>query len=274
MTYQIAILPVAFVLVAGSGVPQTSNKVRPEKKVFENVQAWPATKPGDVKLKNFRPFRAVYERHYSGRSGELRIDRVIMTAERVGWDGRKAALITLIDAADAKWDDTAARHLFSIVDATDMSLLFESGPIPGKAKDYYFMRPAKGMGAMVTTDKATLRKQEFPPGARGFGPGPWVLGSMELRGGLKIRLDPFLSPAANIFGTRSGIVKGKTHFEDVSGGRHPAWLLESGGNLAGSRMGQIYVTDRPPYFLARFSLDLDTGKETRGIRLIKFQLLD
>lgn len=257
---------------------QQSGNVRPEKAAFQNFQSWPATKPGEVRLKNFRPFRAVYERNYlqgSGpNAGDLRVDRVIVTAEEVGWDGTNAALITLIDSADAKWADTAARSLFMIVDLKDLHLLFESGPIPGKAKDYYFVRPEAGMGTMITTDAGTAQQMEFPKGAVGFGPGPWALGSLDLKEGAKIRLDPFVSPAGNIFGIRDGVVKGRRQFRDLSGKTHSAWLLERGGNLSSSRMGQIYVTEQPPYFLARFSVDLDSGEETRGVRLKSFQYLD
>ena len=264
----------SLLLLSSVAVCQRSGDVRPEKEAFKDVKNWPATKPGDVQLKNFRPFRAVYERAYSGPKGDLRVDRVIMTAEEVGWDGKRAALITLIDSADAKWEDAAARNLFMIIDLDDMQLLFESGPIPGKAKDYYFMRPDTGMGTMITTESGTSQTREFPKGAVGFGPGPWALGSLDLKEGARIRLDPFISPAANIFGTRSGIVKGRREFTDLSGKSHTGWLLESGGKLASSRMGQIYVTDQPPYLLARFSVDLDSGKETRGVRLKKFQYLE
>lgn len=275
----IAILPVAWLLLAGPVVtPQNSSQIHPEKRAFQDEQQWSATGPGDVKLKNFRPFRAVYERHYivgaGPTRGQPRVDRVIVTAESVGWDGRKAVLITLIDTGDAKWDDTTARSLFSIVDASDMSLLFESGPIPGKAKDYYFIRPGEGMGTMVMTHDASVQKREFPKGARGFGPGPWVLGSMALKPGQKVRLDPFVAPPGSILGIRSGIVKGKREFTDLSGRKHSGWLLERGGNLKSSRMGQLYVTNSPPYFLGRFSVDLKTKKETRGFRLIEFRLLD
>lgn len=257
---------------------QQSVGVRPEKKAFQDAGSWAATKPGDVRLKNFRPFRAVYERAYrqagGPNAGDLRVDRVIETAEEVGWDGKKAVLITLIDSADAQWEDTAARSLFMIVDLEDMHLLFECGPIPGKAKDYYFIRPDAGMGTMITTAAGTSETREFPKGVVGFGPGPWVLGSLDLKEGAKLRLHPFASPAANIFGVRSGIVKGRREFTDISGTSHTGWLLEDGGNLSSSLMSRIYITDQPPYLLARFSVDLDTGEETRGVRLKTFQYLD
>ncbi len=272
------VLLILTLLSSGTVVCQQSDNVREEKMAYKDVNKWSATKPGDVSLKNFRPFRAVYERNYlqgaGPNAGDLRVDRVIVTAEEVGWDGKKAVLITLIDSGDAKWADTAARNLFMIVDLEDMHLLFESGPIPGKAKDYYFIRPDTGMGTMITTDAGTSETREFPKGAVGFGPGPWALGSLDLKDGAKIRLDPFASPAANILGTRSGIVKGRREFTDLSGQSHAGWLLESGGNLSSSRMAQIYITDRPPYLLARFSVDLDSGEETKGLRLKTFQYLN
>ncbi len=273
-----AMLAIAALCAALPAQAQENAKVRPEKEIFRDAQGWPATQPGEVKLKNFRPFRAVYQRAYLQGSGpnrgDLRVDRVIISAERVGWEGKEAILVTLIDSGQAKWADTAARSLFSIVDARDMSVFFESGPIPGKAKDYYLIRPDKGLGSLVTTENAAVQKQEFPAGAVGFGPGPWVMASMNLEEGMKVRLDRFVSPTSTVFGYRSGIVRGKRDFTDLSGQKRKAWLLEQGGNLASPRMGRIYLIDEPPYLLARFSVDGETKKETQGIRLLSFQYLN
>ncbi len=265
-------------LTLSIGCLPTEQKVRPEKVVFEDADSWPQTAPGSIKLKNFKPFRGVYQRAYSQGSGpnagELRIDRVIVHAEEVGWDGHAAIHIALIDAADAKWDDTAARNLFMIIDREDMRRYFESGPIPGKAKDYYFARPSTGMGTMVMTGDGTTQNQSIPEGIIGWGPGPWAMASTDLRTGAKIHLGPFASPAANIFGNRRGIVKGRLKFQDLGGESHDTWLIETGGNLSNSRMSQILIVPEPPYFIASFSRDLDSGEESKGTRLLSFQLLN
>ena len=90
---------------------------------------------------------------------------------------------------------------------------------------------------------------------------------------MKIHLGPFASPAGNILGNRRGIVKGRRKFEDLGGNSRQAWLVETGGNPTNSRMSQILVVPEPPYFLASFSRDLDSGEESNGTRLLNFQYL-
>ncbi len=277
-TSKLGALLFTFVLLSpGTGAGQ-QERVRSEKAAFQDAASWPQTAPGQVKLRDFRPFRAVYQRSYNQASGpnagQLRTDRVIVHAEEVGWDGKAAILVTLIDSGDPKWNDTAARSLFMVIDRQDMHVYFESGPVPGKAKDYYFAQPETGVGTMVTTADGIAQIQKFPAGLVGWGPGSWVLASMDLKEGMKILLGPFITPGVNIFTHKQGIVKGRKEFVDAGSQKHNAWLIENGGTLSSSRMGQIYVAPQPPYFLASFSRDLDSGQETNGTRLVSFQYLD
>ena len=272
----ILVLTVALSSLTISAVPQ--KPIRAEKEVFKDVNNWAATAPGAIKLKGFKPFRAVYKRSYSQASGpnagQARTDLIIMYAEEVGWDGKAAIMINLIDSADPKWEDTNARQFFTVIDRQDMHVYFESGPIPGKAKDYYFAQPSNGIATMVTTAEGTVQTQKFPAGAVGWGPGPWAMASMDLKGGMKIHLSPAITPVGSILGHRQGIVKDRREFKDAGGRKHNAWLIETGGNLSSSRMGQLYLIPEPPYFLASFSRDLDTGQETDGTRLLSFRYLD
>ena len=141
-------------LAVSQSVAQAQNKPHPEKKVYANVESWPATAPGDVELKHFQPFRAVYDRKYTqglgAGAGQKRQDRVIVHAEEVGWEGRRAAAITMLDTGEAKYADTNMRALTMVTDLENLQVLFEMGPLPGKAKDYYIGRldllgPASGL---------------------------------------------------------------------------------------------------------------------------------
>jgi hypothetical protein len=62
---------------------QSSRDAHPKKAVFADAASWPAIAPGQHPLKNFAPFRAVYERVYRDANGRQRDDRVIITAECV-----------------------------------------------------------------------------------------------------------------------------------------------------------------------------------------------
>ena len=182
---------------------QSQKKFHSAKTVYADVKSWPATAPGEVELKHFQPFRAVYDRQYTQATGpgagEKRRDRVIVTAEEVGWDGNRAVAITVIDSGAAEYPDTNMRSLMMVTALDDLRALFEIGPAPGKAKDYYLGRftDKEVLLSTVTTDTQKLEAQKIPTGKPGFGPGSWVMASMELKEGLKINLSPYYSPQAN-----------------------------------------------------------------------------
>ena len=218
--------------------------VHPKKKIFQEVASWPATAPGDVKLKNFAPFRAVYDRTYKQGSGpnagDSRQDRVIISAEEVGWDGRRAVAITIIDSGIVEHNDTNARVLTLFAGLDDLRVLFEIGPIPGKAKDYYIGRimPDKITLSMITTDTQKLEPEKIKTDKPGFGPGAWVMASMKLREGLKINLSPTYSLRGNSLTSATyGHIVSRGPFVDGSGVEHQAWALcprlpgKAGGTL-------------------------------------------
>jgi hypothetical protein len=104
--------------------PALAQEPHREKKMYADAAAWPATAPGDVELKHFGPFRAVYDREYTQGSGpgagEKRQDRVIVHADEVGWEGRRAAAITMIDSGEARFADTNMRTTTMVADLEDL----------------------------------------------------------------------------------------------------------------------------------------------------------
>ena len=87
------------VSLGSTGAALAQQKAHPKKAALADHGSWPTTAPGEVRLKDFRPFRAVYDREYTQGSGpgagEKRQDRVIVHAEEVGWDWLHAGDVAL-----------------------------------------------------------------------------------------------------------------------------------------------------------------------------------
>lgn len=277
----------AFALVAGITlvILQTNtfgqNYIHPKKKIFQDVKTWKTTAPGSVKLKNFTPFRAVYNRTYKQgagpNAGDERKDRVIVTAENVGWDGQKAVALTLIDSGVVEHSDTMARVYTMFFGLDNLNTLFEIGPIPGKGKDYYIARFDKEMIYLnqITTDTQKLESKKIPTNVKGFGPNTWTMASMDLKTGLKISLAPIYSPKANSLTTyRYGHIVKKETFTDGSGKKYNSWVLETSGNLSSPRVSHVHLIDRPPYYLGTETVNLDTGERKPFTWLKNVTLLD
>jgi len=257
-------------------------QIHPSKQVFADLPTWPVTSPGAIELPHFQPFRAVYERRYTQGSGpgkgEPRRDRVIVSAESVGWDGHEAVGIQVVDSAIAEHADTNARTLFMVVDARDLAVLFETGPIPGKAKDYYFARYEGGdaLVSYVMTGTQELQPQKTPLQAAGFGPGSWVMAAMDLVPGAKIRLAPYYSPRANpISQSDHGYVLDKTTVQDGSGQSHSAWVVESLGwyGASSSKTLRLHLKDSPPYLVGVQIYDHDSGEAKPFVWLRDVQMM-
>ena len=262
----LSILMLGLVLLT---LPQRSysQSVHPKKEIFKSVRSWPVTSPGDVKLKNFSAFRAVYDRVYRQASGPdkgaTRKDRVIISAEKTGWDGIPAISITIIDSGIPEKSDTNARVLTMFVGQEKLNTLFELGPIPGKAKDYYIGRMEKDMAYLsrITTDTQKLQSEKAPLKTPGFGPNAWVMASMELKKGVKISLGPSYSPPGNSLTSASyGHIVSQDTFTDGSGKKYKSWVLETSRNLSSPRVSHVHLIDRPPYYLGTETVNLDTGE--------------
>ena len=266
----------AAVIFAGDSFGQ---QLHPKKKAFQNAARWPEISPSKVKLKNFAPFRAVYDRTYKqglgSKAGELREDRVIISAEEVGWDGRSAIAITLIDSGAKKYRDTNARVLTMFVSRSNLSVLFEIGPVPGKAKDYYIAQIDKDQVVVnsVTTQTQKLKPQKVSIERSGFGPSVWALASMA-RKGKQMKLLPTYSPKGNVLTSiNAGYFMGKETFTDGSGKEHQAWVLETTKSFSSPQVKRLYLVDQPPYYLGTESVDLDTGEKKRSVWLRYVDLL-
>ncbi len=251
----------------------------PKKKAFHDFQSWPALAPGQVSLKNFVPFRAMYTRTYrqgaGPKAGESRTDRVIITAEQVGWDGREAVLMNMIDSAEAHYDDTNGRGFSSYIDRENLAVLFEMGPVPGKGKDYYLLRVLedKLVGTFVTTDKGDSQNQVMETKNPGFGaPAPWMLASMKLETGQNIRFEPVYSVGLGPLNAKSPFrVLGVEKVQAQDGKDYQARVVESVANLTSPWVYRTYLIDRPPYLVRRESLNLDTGEKKIYMDLVHFQ---
>ncbi|MBO6577238.1 MAG: hypothetical protein JJ896_17670 [Rhodothermales bacterium] len=273
-------------LVAVSLVPavscQQSPAIHPGKTEFATVQSWPVIQPGDVSLQNFRPFRAVYERNYTQGlgpgAGEPRTDRVIITAERVGWHGIPAIAISLTDTGAPEFGDTMFRGMYSVIREDDMTVLFELGPLPGTGKDYYVARfeGEQGMVNSVTTATGEVDFQEIPLPGPGFGPGTWVMANAGLSPGRKLRVDPVYSSKANALAgfTPIGLVVEQETFTSLAGVDYAAWAVDYTSNPSGSIMLRRYLVDTPPYVLGTVRIDLDTGERADRLRLMEVTVFD
>lgn len=269
-----------YIVLALATYGQLGAQVHPKKAGYSDAQQWPATAPGDVKLKNFHPFRAVYQRSYRQGSGpgkgQQRQDHVIVTAENVAWHGKPAILINVLDVANTEYDDTNARSLFMYVDREDLSIVLEVGPLPGKAKDYYIARKMedKMVLTMVTSEDGNANVETMPTSARGFGPGTWVMACMDLKKDLKIRLDPHFSPAGNaVSGMKFARIIGQKSYKDASGKKYNAWVAEAMWGLSNAKVIHRYLIDKPPYYLGTDSINLDSGEKKEFARLTEFSFL-
>ena len=159
----------------------------------------------------------------------------------------------------------------------DLRVLFEIGPIPGKAKDYYIGRimPDTVLLSQVITDTQKLKPDKIETDRPGFGPNAWVMASMDLREGLKINLAPAYSPQGNSLTSATyGHIVGKGPFVDGSGKTYQAWVLETSRNLATPRVHHVHLVDRPPYYLGTETVDLETGERKKFVWLRGVELLN
>jgi hypothetical protein len=245
---------ITFVCLPALLIASPGDQPHPAKAAFKDFQQWPAVTPGQVSLKNFTPFRAVYQRTYNQGSGpkkgERRTDRVIITAESVGWDGRKAIHFSMIDSGEAHYDDTNGRTFTLYFDAESLAVLMEMGPVPGTGKDYYTMRVLedKIVGTFVTTGKGESKNQIAPVAAPGFGaPAPWILASMDLEKGKNIRFQPAYSVGLGVLNTKAPFrVTGKQKVKTKSGQQVDAWIVESISNLTSPWLQRTTITHQPP----------------------------
>ena len=268
-------------MVALAAIAQAPKDVHPEKTVYADLGNWPVTEPGQVELKSFRPFRAVYDRQYTqsqgSGAGEKRQDRVIVSTEEVAWYGERAVAIMVIDSGAAKYADTNMRSLLMVTAIDDLRALFEIGPVPGKAKDYYLalFTGEEALLSTVMTEAQEYQPRKMPTQKPGFGPGSWVMASMKLEEGMKIQLAPYYSPQANPISQSShGRVIGRKTMTDGSGQERSAWVVETNGwyGPTSPKVLRLYLQDSPPYYLGTEIFNHDTGESKQFVWLRNAQV--
>ena len=257
----------------------TAVEVHEAKGAYADFASWPVISPGSLQLADFRPFRAVYERHYRDGNGVHREDRVIVAAENVAWGPEAAIMVSLADAGSLEYSDTNARNQFRFFSREDGRMLLQVTPAPGTAKDYRVIRAEEERvtTSTVRTASGEVEFQEMAVEAGGWGAPPhWVVASMPLEQGMAIRLDPNLGyPSSRIFLNAPFRVLGQEWVEFV-GERFQAWLIEHPVGLDGLRLMRTWVVNHPPYVLGRQSVDADTGEEPLigSMRLLSFQAFE
>ncbi len=250
--------------------------VHPTKAVFADAEAWPAATPGQFPLKNFEPFRAVYQRAYQDHNGQDRDDRVVITAERVAWGPTSAIMVSLVDTGNLDYDDTSPRVHTRFFAEEDHRLLFQITPAPGTPRDYLLIN-TEGSTARATlvedaTGNATVQNLPFETPQLGV-PALWVVGSMSLSEGQTIRFASADTPAAsNILGARPFLVSGRETISAGPTGEQDSWAVSYPLGMSNGRVMKNYVIDRPPYLLGKRSMDLESGEvsENWSLRLIEF----
>lgn len=259
---------------------QAAGDVHPAKQIFTEYTQWPATAPGEVSLSQFTPFRAVYHRNYTDANGAERNDRVIVTAEHVAWDDEGAIAVGLIDAGSLEYTDTSARKQTRFFAEGDLRLLLQLTPASGTAKDYVVIRVDDGAIDATQVESATGETQhrEMPLPSPSWGaPGAWVVGSMPLAEGMKIRLDPYLAMgSSSILGTSSYHVTGQESVSLPNGETSNAWVVEYPLGMTNGRIMQLLILDRPPYLFAKRPYDADTGEtsERGALTLLEYQAFE
>jgi len=262
----------------GDGAPADAQQVHPGKAHFGDADTWPAFGPGDVSLRNFHPFRAVYERVYQDAQGDEVRDHIIVTAERVAWGETPSILVTLIDSGSRDQDDTWARIQTRIFSETDQSLLMQIAPAPGTARDYVIGHMDGGARAtLVEAESGDARSLpvEFPVPQLGT-PGLWLAASMDLEEGQRIAFSAADAPApSSTLGARPYQVVGQEGFSAGPIGDVQAWVVAYPLGMTNGRMMHTFLIDRPPYLVGKRPLDLDSGETTElgTQRLVAFTAL-
>lgn len=270
-------------LVAGCapGDEAGGQELHPAKSAYAEAASWPATTAEQISLPAFRPFRAIYERHYTQAmgpgAGEPRQDWVVVTADYAAWDDREAIVVSMYDTGNTMYSDTNGRVWTAYVDRTTLDLFLETGPIPGASRDYYVLRRSdEGLvgGMMNLDDQDTQYQTADPEGAMGVAIGPWAMASLALSEGDRVRIDPFFGITANAFNATPAIVNGRTAFTDPTGQNWDAWELDQMGSPSSPRVNRTVLLPEPPYLVARYLHNLETGEDSPGQRLVSFQYLD
>jgi len=259
----------------GDTTPAGSQETHPEKAIFASAGDWPTMAVGEGTLANFEPFRAVYERVYRDGRGEERRDRVIITAERVAWNATPAISVSLVDAGNSDYDDTAMRVQNRVFAVDDHRMLLYITPVPGTPRDYMIAH-TDGELRMTMVEAASGEATVQKPGVgvpQLGAPALWLIGSARPTAGQRFAFANADAPApSNILGARPLLVSGTESVDAGPLGSQEAQVVIYPLGMTNARVMRNFVIDRPPYLVGKIPIDLDSGEasEVGSLRLISF----
>lgn len=273
-------LLLASVLITFTTVSCDAQNIHPYKAKFGDFSTWSSTVPGDVTLKNFKPYRAVYTRAYNDRNGESRTDKVIMTAQKVYWYGRTAILFEYHDAGSGEFTDTNARTQFYYLDESTLELLLAVGPTLGTPEDYTTVRLLEDKIATSSVNTATgeTNFRELPKDGPVF---PFsqlrflIWGAMDLNVGDKVKLERLYTASQNGLQPVLGIAAEQIDYTAPDGKKYRPIVVENTANPTTPILNKFFVINEPPYVLAQGLYNADDDEIYRWfLKLDSFELLD
>lgn len=273
--FSITVLLISFVSSACD-----AQNIHPYKMGFKDYEQWNGTSPGDLSVKNFRPYRAVYSRTYTNSKGEARQDSIIMTAQKAYWYGKAIIVFEYHDAASSEYDDTNARTQLYYLDAETLELEYSIGPKSGTPEDYTIVRVMddKITNSKIKTETGEIEFSEFSTTDPVFASRQLrflMWSAMDLSVGKKIRLENvyFASPGA--IAIDLGIVAEQVDYQAPDGTNYRPFVVDNTSNPTTATVNKYFIIDEPPYVLAQGIYDADKDEIYRWfLKLESFVFMD
>lgn len=258
-----------------------AQNIHPYKMKFADFESWTPTQPGDVALKNFRPYRATYSRTYTSAStGQPVSDHIFMTAQEVSWYGKTVILFEYHDVGSLDFPDTNARTQFYYLDKENLALEMAVGPKAGTAQDYTTVRvfEDKITRSKINTETGEVEFSElantepvFPFSQLRF----FIWGSMDLTVDDKILFNRIYNAPQNALMPVLGYVEEQTDYTTPDGNKYRPYVIDQTANPTSPIVNKFFVINQPPYVLAQGIYDADQDEITRWwLKLESFEYLD
>ena len=257
-----------------------AQEIHPYKQKFADLQSWSPTLPGDITLKNFRPYRAVYSRTYTNSKGKTVNDQVIMTAQRMYWYGKNVILFEVHDSGSPEFKDTNARTQFYYLDEKTLQLHLAVGPKVSTPEDYTTVRVLKDKITTSRLNTATgevdfkeLATTEPTFGFRQLRFLMW--GAMDLKVGDKIKLQPIFFPSQGAQAFTVGLVSEQVDYTTPDRKKHRPYIIENTNNPTSAVVHRFFIINEAPYLLAQGLYNADDDEIYRWwLKLELFEYLD
>ncbi len=272
--------PLVALFIAIVSLSCNGQQIHPYKKKFGDFANWPSTTPKDINFENFQPFRAVYSRSYTSMQGHSVNDKVIITAQRVWWYGKKAILFEFHDAGTPEFDYTNGRTQFYYLDEQTLQMYMAVGPKLTTAQDYTTVR--------VQDDKITTTKVNTATGEVEFSEletkDPsfafrqirfMMWAAMDLNIGDKIKLEPLFHAPQGIQGPAIAIVEEQVDYTTPDDKKYQPYVVESTNNGDDAIVNKFFIINEAPYLLAQGLYNADDDEIYRWwLKLEEWELLD